>query len=161
MLVSGKALLLILVANSAPILIRQVPLLEKFSYPLDSKIKFFDGRRLLGDAKTWRGIVAAILATMVCSMVLQTGWITGLIVGMLAMLGDALSSFVKRRLAMAPSDMAIGIDQIPESLLPLIYLHYNWQLGWQYVWLLMLIFMGLELVLSRILYRLHIRNRPY
>lgn len=161
MLVSGKALLCILVANSAPILIRQVPFLKKFSYPLDSKLKFFDGRRLLGSAKTWRGVVAAILATILCSLALQSGWVSGLIVGLLAMLGDALSSFIKRRLAMAPSDMAIGIDQIPESLFPLIYLHYHWQLDWQYVWVLVLIFIVLELVLSRILYRLHIRNRPY
>jgi CDP-diglyceride synthetase len=61
---------------------------------------------------------------MLASVVLQTGWGTGWIVGGLAMLGDSLSSFIKRRLAMPPSAMAIGIDQAPDSVLPLIYLHY-------------------------------------
>lgn len=158
---SGEALLLILVANSAPILIKQFPFLEKFSQPLDCKLMFFDGRRLLGYTKTWRGIVSAILATTLCSGALQRGWLVGSIVGCLAMFGDCLSSFIKRRMAMAPSAMAIGIDQVPESVIPLIYLHYLWQLNWNEVWILVLLFIILELVLSRILFRLHIRNRPY
>ena len=157
----AEALLLVLVANSAPILIRQISWLDKFSYPVDGNAKFFDGRRLLGTSKTWRGVVAAILATMLCSALLQAGWFTGAAVGFLAMFGDSLSSFIKRRLAMPPSHMAIGIDQIPESLFPLIYLHHLWQFGWQYVWILVLVFIVLELTLSRLLFRLHIRKRPY
>ena len=34
-----------------------------------------------------------------------------------AMLGDALSSFIKRRMGAAPSSRATGLDQIPEALL--------------------------------------------
>lgn len=161
MLMSGLALLLIGVANSAPILIRQLTLFDKFSYPLDCRARFIDGRRLLGDAKTWRGLIAALILTSICSLLAQTGWLTGFIVGLLAMLGDSLSSFSKRRLGMAPSAMAIGIDQVPESLLPLIYMHYQWQLGWMKVVLLLVIFLMLELSLSRVLYRLHIRKHPY
>ena len=157
----GEALLLVLVANSAPILIRQIPWLEKFTYPVDCGAKFFDGRRLLGTAKTWRGVFAAIFATMLCSIVLQLGWFTGVVVGILAMLGDSLSSFIKRRLAMPPSHMALGLDQIPESLLPLLYLHYLWHFNGHYIWVLVVMFIALELVLSRILFRLHIRKRPY
>lgn len=160
-LMSGLAFLFILVANSAPILIRSLPLFEKFTQPLDCHLRFMDGRRLLGDTKTWRGMLAAIILTSVVSALLQTGWLTGAVVGLLAMLGDSLSSFSKRRFGMAPSAMAIGIDQIPESLLPLIYLHYSWQLGWLRVCLLVLVFIILELALSRLLYRMHIRKRPY
>lgn len=161
MLISVKAILLVLVANSAPILIRQLPFLDKFTYPLDFGVRFVDGRPLLGQTKTWRGVIAAVLATTLCSVVIQTGWVAGFVVACLAMLGDSLSSFIKRRLAMAPSAMAIGLDQIPESLLPLICLHYLWQLGWQEVGILMLLFVVLELVLSRLLFYLHIRKRPY
>lgn len=156
-----KALLLILVANSAPILISLVPYVDKLSYPLDGKFKFFDGRRWLGDNKTWRGVIAAMLATSICAVVIQSGWILGLIVGVLAMLGDSISSFMKRRLAMTPSAMALGIDQVPESLLPLIYLQYRWSLDWYSVLLVVLLFAILEIILSRILFRLHIRKRPY
>ena len=38
----------------------------------------------------------------------------GLLVAATAMAGDLLSSFLKRRLALAPSSQAIGLDQIPE-----------------------------------------------
>jgi hypothetical protein len=34
--------------------------------------------------------------------------------------GAPLSSFIKRRLALVPSSQAIGLDQIPESLFPLL-----------------------------------------
>lgn len=161
MLMSAKALLLILVANSAPILIRHFSMVEKFSYPLDCGLRFVDGRRVLGDSKTWRGIIAAIIATLLCSVLIQTGWVTGVVVAVAAMLGDSLSSFVKRRLGIAPSAMAIGLDQIPESLLPLCCLHYFWQLAWFDIGVLVVLFLILELVVSRILFRLRIRNRPY
>ena len=35
------------------------------------------------------------------------------------MAGDLLSSFTKRRMRLASSSMAPGIDQVPESVLPL------------------------------------------
>lgn len=161
MQVLGEALVLVLVANSAPILIRQIPLIDKLSYPLDCYVKFLDGQRVLGSSKTWRGVFAAMLATMLCSAGLNSGWVIGLVVGFLAMLGDSLSSFIKRRLGMPPSHMALGIDQIPESLLPFIYLNYIWHFGGLYIWVLVSLFMILELLLSRILFRLHIRKRPY
>jgi len=41
-------------------------------------------------------------------------------VALMAMLGDLFSSFLKRRMGLAPSCQAIGLDQIPESLLPML-----------------------------------------
>lgn len=158
---SMLALLLVLVANSAPILVRQIPLFDDFTWPVDARARFMDGRRLLGDSKTWRGVIAAVITTAICSALFNQGLVTGVVVGLLAMIGDALSSFSKRRLGLRTSAMAIGLDQIPESLLPLFYLHYHWQLDWQRICLLVLIFIILELLLSRILFRLHIRKRPY
>lgn len=161
MILEAKALFLVVAANAGPILIRRLPVLAKYTYPVDFGVMFSDGRRLLGPTKTWRGISAAILLTTLCSGLLLNAWLTGLIVGSLAMLGDSLSSFLKRRLAIPPSHMALGIDQIPESLLPLMYLQSCWHFDVSSVWLLVLIFFILELLISRILYRLHIRKQPY
>jgi CDP-archaeol synthase len=44
----------------------------------------------------------------------------GLLVSAMAMIGDLLSSFVKRRMKLVPGSMAFALDQIPESLLPAI-----------------------------------------
>lgn len=161
MQVLGEALALILVANSVPVLVRHIPLLERYEQPLDCKLRFVDGRPLFGASKTWRGILASMLVTSICAALLHMGWHVGLWVSVLAMTGDLVSSFSKRRLGLAPSDMALGLDQIPESLFPAIYLHYLWQLGWPAVFVLVAAFFVLELVLSRIMYRLHVRKRPY
>ena len=41
-------------------------------------------------------------------------WTIGLLVSVTTMIGDLFSSFAKRRMNLAPSSMALGLDQIPE-----------------------------------------------
>ena len=79
---------------------------------------FADGRPWFGPSKTIRGIVLATLATAAAAAVLGLGWKCGGLVGIVAMAGGLLASFIKRRLGLAPSSQAIGLDQIPESLFP-------------------------------------------
>ena len=77
------------------------------------------------------------------------------------MLGDLVSSFAKRRMNLEPSAMAIGLDQIPESLLPLLVSQPL--LGttiWDMVITTIIFFIG-ELILSRLLFVLKIRDRPF
>lgn len=78
-----------------------------------------------------------------------------------AMLGDLLSSFLKRRMGLAPSRQAIGLDQIPESLLPLLACWFFLPLTIVDVVAATVIFFVGELSLSRVLFKLGIRNRPY
>ena len=85
----------------------------------------------------------------------------GIEVGAFAMLGDALSSFVKRRLGVAPSGRATGIDQVPEALLPLLMIRSALDLSWLQIALITLVFFALEIPLSRLMFRLKLRNRPY
>ncbi len=60
------------------------------------------------------------LATPLAAWLIGLSWQLGVVVAALAIAGDLLSSFVKRRMGLASSSMAIGLDQIPESLLPLL-----------------------------------------
>lgn len=158
--VALKLLLMLMAANGAPILARFL-LGSHWDRPVDGGRRFIDGQPLLGPSKTWRGILAALLATPILAWVLFLSPGIGLIVATTAMAGDLLSSFIKRRLRIAPSGMALGVDQIPESLLPLLAVRAQFSLGLIEVFQLTLAFLVLELVLSRILYRLHIRKRPY
>ena len=50
------------------------------------------------------------------------GFAVGVSFGALSLTGDALSSAVKRRLALAPGTEIPGLDQLPEALLPCIVL---------------------------------------
>lgn len=153
-------LLLLLVANGAPIVVRSL-LGARYAWPLDGGLLFFDGRPLLGPAKSWRGVVAALLVTAMVAPLLGMPWQLGAQFALLVMLGDALSSFFKRRLAIAPRGRATGLDQLPEALLPLLALRQTLELVWGDVLLVVALFVILELSISPILYRLHIRLRPY
>lgn len=78
-----------------------------------------------------------------------------------AMLGDLLTSFIKRRLGKPSSSMALGLDQIPESLFPMILAKYGFDLSWYSVALVVVLFFIIELLLSRILYHFHLRDTWY
>lgn len=158
--VALKLLLLLMAANGAPILARFL-LGSRGDRPVDSGLVFIDGQPLLGPSKTWRGIVCALLVTPIAAWLLYLPASVGFIVAAVAMAGDLLSSFIKRRLHVEPSGMALGLDQIPESLLPLLAVRAHFTLSIAEILLLTLAFLVLELVLSRILYRLKIRKRPY
>ena len=155
-----EVLVLLAAANGAPVLAKKL-LGPRYSRPLDAGRTFWDGHRLLGDSKTIRGIVFSLLATPCCSISLGLGLSIGLIASVGAMLGDLFSSFVKRRLGRPPSSQAFGLDQIPESFLPALLLVRPVGLTLGDVCLIVVAFIAGELVLSRILFRWHIRDEPY
>ena len=153
-------LLLLIVANGAPILVAW-RLGSRWAWPLDAGLVWRDGRRLLGESATLRGLVAAVVATALVAWVLGLG--LGALIGFLAMAGDALSSLIKRRLGLEPGAKATGLDQIPEALLPLLVLAgpLGLQLPWLDLTLLVVAFMIFDMVVSGPLYRLHLRRQPH
>jgi CDP-2,3-bis-(O-geranylgeranyl)-sn-glycerol synthase len=60
-----------------------------------------------------------------------------------------------------PSSQAWGLDQIPEVLLPAWVARAWFDLGVLDVAAIVLVFFVLEVVLSKLLYRLKLRDRPY
>jgi hypothetical protein len=153
-------LLLIIIANGAPILIRLL-LNDSFKLAIDFGQKLPDKNRLFGPSKTWRGILAALLATTVAAWLLGYSPETGLLVAIYATLGDLGSSFIKRRLSMQPSSMAPLLDQVPESLFPALMLKEAFNLDIYSVILLVLIFVITELFLYQIHYKWGVSNIPY
>ena len=77
------------------------------------------------------------------------------------MVGDLFSSFLKRRLGFASADQAIGLDHIPESLLPLLACAFFLPLNLFDVLVATLIFVVGALLFSPLLFKLGIRDRPY
>lgn len=155
-----EILVLLAAANGAPVLGKKL-LASRFARPLDSGRIFIDGRRLLGDSKTIRGIVLSVIATPVCSLVMGLGFSIGLITALGAMLGDLFSSFIKRRLGRPSSSQALGLDQVPESLLPVRLLTPVLGLGLGDIAAIVILFLVGEIALSRILFLWHIRDEPY
>jgi len=159
-MIQFQLLLLIGIANGAPILAENV-LQNRCNQPVDFNVTFIDGRRLLGGSKTIRGIVAALVAATAGALIMGLPAALGALIGFGAMSGDLLSSFVKRRLGVPASGMALGLDQIPEVALPLLIVRSSCGLEWEDILKLTILFLVFELFISRILFRLRIRKQPY
>ena len=155
-----RLLLLLGVANSAPIAARRL-LRDRWAAPLDGGLNFVDGRPLLGPGKTIRGVAAAVVATALASWALGMSPQVGALLGAVSMAGDALASFVKRRLGVAPSGRATGLDQVPESLLPLLAVQGMLDLSAVQILAVTVAFFVLEIPLARWAFRLGLRERPY
>ena len=155
-----KLLSLLTVANGTPVMAKKL-VGDLFSSPIDRGFRCADGQPLLGSSKTVRGLLLAIFATAVCSPLLGLEWRTGALVGSTAMAGDMLSSFVKRRMKLPASSRASGLDQIPESLLPLLVSRQLLSLTFLDIAAIVEGFVIGEVLLSHVLYAWRIRDRPY
>lgn len=155
-----QALVLLVSANGGPVLASRLSG-KRWAWPVDNGITLGDGQRLFGNDKTWRGLVSALGLTGLAALVLGMELLTGVGFGLLAMVGDLSASFIKRRLAKAPGSRVRGLDTVPESLLPILFLNEALALKLSDIVALVLIFFLIEEFLSPVLYRLHIRKRPY
>jgi CDP-diglyceride synthetase len=155
-----QILVLLTFANGTPIVAKKI-FGSRFALPLDAGIIFFDGRPVFGASKTMRGIVVSILITSAIAPFIGLDLAIGAIVASSAMAGDLFSSFVKRRLNFPPSSQALGLDQVPESLFPMLACRDALSLTIADIALGVGIFFIGELILSRLLFRAHLRDEPY
>jgi CDP-diglyceride synthetase len=155
-----QILVLLTFANGTPIVAKKI-FGSRFALPLDAGIIFFDGRPVFGASKTMRGIVVSILITSAIAPFIGLDLTIGAIVASSAMAGDLFSSFVKRRLNFPPSSQALGLDQVPESLFPMLTCRDALSLTIADIALGVGIFFIGELILSRLLFRAHLRDEPY
>ncbi len=155
-----QALALLVVANGTPVIARNIAG-TYFNWPVDFGLMLTDAQPFFGDSKTWRGLIVAVISGAIVA-----GWIgltakQGALFALLVMIGDLFASFTKRRLRLAPSSRSRVLDVIPESLLPAVIMKTELELNMIDIGLVVLIFFLIEVYLSPILYRWHIRKRPY
>jgi CDP-2,3-bis-(O-geranylgeranyl)-sn-glycerol synthase len=114
-------------ANMSPVLVQGH--FESLARPIDGG-RCWRGRRILGDHKTWRGLVAGVVTGVVVYEVQRLlhdagllhglalldygAWpiVGGLLMGLGALLGDAVKSFAKRQIGIAPGASWLGFDQM-------------------------------------------------
>ncbi len=153
-------LFLLVVANGTPVLTARL-LGEHARQRIDFGRRLADGHDLFGPSKTWRGLLAALATTAIAAALLGHPPAFGAIIAALAMAGDLISSFIKRRRGLASSSQSTGLDQLPESVLPACYAVAMLDLPWWWAAALPAAFMVLEIYLSKPLFKLGIRKRPY
>ena len=165
-------------ANCTPVVVSKIKSLP--SHPLDLYFHY-NGSRLLGDNKTWRGFVSGVVvAIIVCYLqrllYLQSSdiqnlsvfdyqygnsWALGGLLGVGALTGDAVKSFFKRRRGIKNGDPWIFWDQVDQVIgasvfaLPLVILPSS-----LYVWALVLTFL-LVVAVNHLAYGLGLKSVPW
>jgi CDP-archaeol synthase len=155
-----QVMALLTVANGIPLIAKKM-FGSHFARPVDAGVRFFDQRPLFGSSKTLRGVLMSIFITTAIAPLIGVDPGVGTVVASAAMAGDLFSSFMKRRLNLPPSSQALGLDQVPESLFPLLACRFLLSLTAADIALGIGIFFVGELALSRLLYKAHLRDEPY
>src|SRR5258708_1145195 len=155
-----QLLALLTLANGTPIVAKKI-FGPRFARPLDGGIIFFDGRPLFGHSKTIRGITASILITMASAPLIGLDLTIGAIVAGAAMAGGLFSHFVKRRPNIPPSSHAPALDPAPPDPFPLLALRAGPSLTMRGMGVGVGIFFIGEVIVSRLLYQVHVRDEPY
>ena len=147
-------MLLLLIANGAPLLASHW-LHSRYLYaiqqPIDCGYCWRDGQRLLGESKSWQGLLAALLFTTAAATLLQFPLLPAILLALLAMAGDLISSFIKRRLHCRSGLNMPVLDQLPESLLPMLGVSLLLPLSALQILLPVLLFILIHIVLSEFL----------
>jgi hypothetical protein len=155
-----ELLLLITVANGSPVLATRL-LGDRWAWPVDGGTRLWDGRPLFGPSKTLRGLASGVFLTAAVAVAFGYPWQIGLLFGAAAMAGDLFSSCLKRRLGIESSGQAMGLDQVPEALFPLLVCYRYFELDPFGVILIVVLFTLGTLIASPVMYWLGIRKRPY
>lgn len=156
----AQVLILLSLANGSPVIAKRI-FGDTYAAPVDGNARFVDGRPLLGPSKTIRGVLISLLVTALGATLLGLQFWLGLLVASTAMAGDLFSSFIKRRLHLGSSSKATGLDQIPESVFPLLACRSVLALTALEIAAACAVFVLAQILLSRFFFWLQWRDRPY
>ena len=156
----GPVLALLALANGAPVVAKDL-FAGAAAWPIDFGRTFVDGRPVLGSSKTIRGVVVAVAVSACAAPLMGLSWRLGAAVAAASMAGDLVSSFIKRRLGLAPSSMALGLDQIPEALFGAMAASMALPLSPGDIAVSVLAFFVGQVIASRVSHALGLRAEPY
>ncbi|MBY6033989.1 CDP-archaeol synthase [Marinobacter daepoensis] len=160
MLLSLELYVMLVLANGSPVVVARM-LHHRGNCPIDGGRLWMDGRPLLGSSKTWRGLFSGVVTCALFAFWTGLGWLFGAFFGFLALLGDMVSSFIKRRMGLASSARAVWLDQLPEALLPMA-LAWCWlELPLWEALAVALLFALSNMLFSPLFFRLGIRKQPH
>ena len=157
------------IANMSPVVANRIPWLNKWSTPIDFGHKR-GGQRILGDNKTWRGIVVGTLFGGLTAVVISklnantvatvAPFIVGSLLGFGALAGDALESYFKRLRGVKPGDSWFPFDQLDYIVGALVLTYPFVQVPlWAIVTILAVYFI-MHIVIVYVFYKLGIRDKP-
>ena len=152
--------------------------------PIDNNKTLSDGRRLLGNGVTWTGLIAGtIMGTIIGGIIgivglnipeltgniinihmpttLSYGIIYGFIMGLGALIGDAVGSFIKRRIGIDQGESAPILDQLDFVIMSIILIYPFIPLSINFILIICAMTIILHLLSNSIAYLLGIKDVWY
>ena len=136
--------------------------------PLDFGKSDSKGVRWIGDGVTWRGLAAGTILSVVGSYLItpmitdiHSGILIGFLLGFGALLGDALGSFLKRRLGIGRGEPAPILDQLDFIIVALIMVSPVVELNLMFVVLALLLTLIIHLLTNTCAYLLGLKDVWY
>ena len=168
------------IANTSPVWAAQLPFIRRLSRPLDLGLKF-RGQRIFGDHKTIRGVVAGFIAGGLFGVIqwfiynnstyfesqvdLIQGEMNlilfGALMGLSALIGDAVFSFFKRQLKIKPGRPWVPFDQIDYIIGAYAFTWFVLDLSWSMYLLGMIIYILFHPAFSYLGYLLRWKKDPF
>ena len=152
--------------------------------PVDFEKSDSNGNRWIGDGVTWRGFIAGTLIGTLTGAVqgyfgpqimqefgqyiitpiitnFNSGILIGFLLGFGALLGDALGSFLKRRLGIGRGKPAPILDQLDFIIVALILVAFVVKLTWLTVILAIILTLAIHLISNTVAYLLGMKDVWY
>ncbi len=152
-----------MVANASPVLING-------RYRIDKGIVLWDGKPLLGAGKTWEGFIIGVYMGFLASLPLYFYFydtrivLDGLFASIMALLGDMIGSFIKRRMGIKRGDPAPILDQLDFALMATLYYWFTCSFFAShiyYIFFSLLLILGLHVLTNNIAYYLGVKDRRW
>lgn len=157
-------------ANTTPVLVKRLPFLKNWNTPIDLGLKI-NNHRILGDNKTWRGVifgglVGGLVGWVLYKYISHSGiqevshfWV-GAFLGYGALFGDAVESFVKRQLKIKSGESWFPFDQIDFVLGAFLFSIPFVRLALLDYVLVIVVYLLLHVVVSYLGYKLKFKDKP-
>lgn len=166
-------------ANAAPVFANKIPLINRWTTPIDLGFSY-RGKRLLGPNKSWRGFCFGVLVAVITFLIQrwaygQFGWVAdiaqpvnyltvslwlGPLLGAGALIGDAVESFFKRQANVPSGEAWFPFDQIDYIIGGILLSSLVVTLSPLQNVTILLTWFGLHLIASYIGYLLHLKDAP-
>ncbi len=158
------------IANMVPVVASRLPVLKSWNTPLDFG-RSHKKQRILGDNKTWRGVVFGTLVAGIVGLVQykvvipsETSYLiifsSSALMGLGALFGDTVESFFKRRRNLLPGQTWFPFDQIDYIIGGLLFVAPFSHLSIQLILAVLFLYLGLHVAIVYVCYILGIRARP-
>lgn len=157
----AEALLFIFPAYCA----NAVPVLAGGGTPMDFGKNFFDGKRIFGDHKTFRGfffgLLVGILVGIVEFLIFDYPILFIILPPLGALVGDLLGSFAKRRIGISPGGLFPIVDQIDFVIGALLFSIPLSILTWELALVVILITPPIHLLTNFVAFKMRLKKHPW